>query len=121
MGSHHTAVIVEPGCYVYTFGQNSEGQLGMGNTKSTTGPVKVQHLINEKVVVSIQIYNVYIKHKFLTTDNPFSWSINAQSTDCLNLIKQLLHTDILGLLVIVTAFQLLYLLTFTVGNLLEFP
>ena len=71
MGSHHTAVIVKPGCYVDTFGQNSEGQLGMGNTKSTTGPGKVQHLINKKVVVSIQIYIVCIKQKFLTTDNTF--------------------------------------------------
>lgn len=53
MGSHHTAVIVEPGCYVYMFGQNSEGQLGIGNTKSTTGPVKMQALSNEKVLVSI--------------------------------------------------------------------
>ncbi|CAE1157357.1 Serine/threonine-protein kinase nekl-2,Serine/threonine-protein kinase Nek8,Serine/threonine-protein kinase Nek3,Serine/threonine-protein kinase Nek1,Serine/threonine-protein kinase Nek5,Serine/threonine-protein kinase Nek2,Probable serine/threonine-protein kinase nek3,Serine/threonine-protein kinase Nek4 [Acanthosepion pharaonis] len=50
MGSHHTAVIVEPGCYVYMFGQNSEGQLGIGNTKSTTGPVKMQALSNEKVL-----------------------------------------------------------------------
>ena len=41
MGPSHCAVIVEPG-FLYTFGKNSEGQLGTGNLKQQGGPIEVK-------------------------------------------------------------------------------
>ncbi len=41
MSSYHSAVVVEPG-HVYTFGRNSEGQLGTGNTRPQNAPVEVK-------------------------------------------------------------------------------
>ncbi|KAK7101348.1 hypothetical protein V1264_024139 [Littorina saxatilis] len=43
MGSHHSAVIVEAG-HVYTFGRNTEGQLGTTNVKAFHAPVELKSL-----------------------------------------------------------------------------
>ncbi|XP_060073259.1 uncharacterized protein LOC132553034 [Ylistrum balloti] len=43
MGLHHSAVIVEPG-HVFTFGRNTEGQLGISNTKDCSAPVEVKSM-----------------------------------------------------------------------------
>ena len=51
MGDYHTAVIVEPG-HIYTLGRNSEGQLGVGNTKPQNGPVEVQDFEDHLASVS---------------------------------------------------------------------
>ncbi|XP_052219827.1 uncharacterized protein LOC127837054 isoform X2 [Dreissena polymorpha] len=49
MGRYHTAVIVEPGT-VWTFGRNSEGQLGIEETKPVRAPVKVNHMTDKNIV-----------------------------------------------------------------------
>ncbi|ELT94624.1 hypothetical protein CAPTEDRAFT_225863 [Capitella teleta] len=41
LGPHHSAVVVEPG-HVYTFGKNSKGQLGTGNSKEQDAPIQVK-------------------------------------------------------------------------------
>ncbi|XP_077861662.1 serine/threonine-protein kinase Nek8-like, partial [Saccoglossus kowalevskii] len=48
LGPTHSAVIVEPG-HVYTFGKNTEGQLGAGNIKPREVPVMVKDLSNKTV------------------------------------------------------------------------
>lgn len=50
MGACHTAVIVEPG-HIYTFGKNSEGQLGIGDTKPSRAPVEVKAMLESVVNV----------------------------------------------------------------------
>ncbi|XP_077996626.1 uncharacterized protein LOC144449943 isoform X2 [Glandiceps talaboti] len=50
LGSSHSAVIVEPG-HVYTFGKNSDGQLGTGNTKPREAPVLVKDLSSKSVTM----------------------------------------------------------------------
>eukprot|EP00105_Crassostrea_gigas_P014522 XP_011431210.1 PREDICTED: uncharacterized protein LOC105330955 isoform X1 [Crassostrea gigas] len=57
MGACHTAVIVEPG-HIYTFGKNSEGQLGIGDTKPSRAPVEVKAML-ESVVNRVQCGNHY--------------------------------------------------------------
>lgn len=57
MGVCHTAVIVEPG-HIYTFGKNSEGQLGIGDTKPSRAPVEVKAML-ESVVNRVQCGNHY--------------------------------------------------------------
>ncbi|XP_048766980.2 uncharacterized protein LOC125674029 isoform X2 [Ostrea edulis] len=44
MGTCHTAVIVEPG-HIYTFGKNSEGQLGIADMKPSRAPVEVKAML----------------------------------------------------------------------------
>lgn len=51
LGPTHSAVLVEPG-HVYTFGANSEGQLGCGNTKPRDAPATVKPLEEKTVTVS---------------------------------------------------------------------
>lgn len=51
MGRRHTAVIVEPG-HVYTFGRNTEGQLGIEGTKPNNAPVLVKSMEEKCIVVS---------------------------------------------------------------------
>ncbi|XP_021355161.1 uncharacterized protein LOC110451456 [Mizuhopecten yessoensis] len=48
MGLHHTAVIVEPG-HVFTFGRNTEGQLGISNTKDASAPVQVKSMADSVI------------------------------------------------------------------------
>ncbi|XP_064595853.1 serine/threonine-protein kinase Nek9-like [Liolophura sinensis] len=48
MGPNHSAVLVEPG-HVYTFGSNTEAQLGTGNTKPSNAPTEVKFLSNSTV------------------------------------------------------------------------
>ncbi|XP_069103120.1 uncharacterized protein [Argopecten irradians] len=48
MGLHHSAVIVEPG-HVYTFGRNTEGQLGISNTKDCSAPVEVKSMADSVI------------------------------------------------------------------------
>eukprot|EP00105_Crassostrea_gigas_P014524 XP_011431212.1 PREDICTED: uncharacterized protein LOC105330955 isoform X3 [Crassostrea gigas] len=55
MGACHTAVIVEPG-HIYTFGKNSEGQLGIGDTKPSRAPVEVKAMLES---VRVQCGNHY--------------------------------------------------------------
>ena len=50
IGACHTAVIVEPG-HIYTFGKNSEGQLGIGDTKPSRAPVEVKAMLDSVVNV----------------------------------------------------------------------
>ncbi|XP_053387860.1 uncharacterized protein LOC123541853 [Mercenaria mercenaria] len=57
MGRHHTAVIVEPG-HVYTFGRNTEGQLGIEGTKPNNAPVLVKSM-EEKCIVRVQCGDHY--------------------------------------------------------------
>ncbi|XP_063884250.1 serine/threonine-protein kinase Nek8-like isoform X1 [Scylla paramamosain] len=57
MGPSHTAVLTEMG-QVLTFGRNYEGQLGRGNTRSTSRPVLVRGMAN-KVVTMIQCGSTY--------------------------------------------------------------
>ncbi|XP_062601424.1 uncharacterized protein LOC134263131 isoform X2 [Saccostrea cucullata] len=57
MGACHTAVIVEPG-HIYTFGKNSEGQLGIGDTKPSRAPVEVKAML-ETVVNRVQCGDHY--------------------------------------------------------------
>jgi NIMA (never in mitosis gene a)-related kinase len=52
MGTCHTAVIVEPG-HIYTFGKNSEGQLGIADTKPSRAPVEVKAMLETVVNVCI--------------------------------------------------------------------
>jgi NIMA (never in mitosis gene a)-related kinase len=55
MGRHHTAVIVEPG-HVYTFGRNTEGQLGIEGTKPNNAPVLVKSMEDKCIVVCFIIF-----------------------------------------------------------------
>ncbi|XP_072889298.1 uncharacterized protein [Hemitrygon akajei] len=50
LGSSHTIVLVEPG-NVYTFGKNTEGQLGTGNTKPYKMPVHVKQLQHQTITI----------------------------------------------------------------------
>ena len=52
MGYHHSAVIVEPG-HVYTFGRNSDGQLGTGNFKQQGGPIGIKLFEGNPAFVSV--------------------------------------------------------------------
>lgn len=54
MGLNHTAVLTEVG-KVITFGKNSEGQLGGGDTKPQQGLIHVRPLNNVSTVVRAQI------------------------------------------------------------------
>ncbi|KAL3886394.1 hypothetical protein ACJMK2_026392 [Sinanodonta woodiana] len=53
IGPHHTAVIVEPG-HVFTFGRNSEGQLGIDNRKPANAPVEVKYMSEKGIVNRVQ-------------------------------------------------------------------
>ncbi|XP_071942036.1 uncharacterized protein [Antedon mediterranea] len=48
LGQHHSAVIIESGI-VYTFGKNSDGQLGTGDVKSRTAPAQVRQMADKSV------------------------------------------------------------------------
>ncbi|KAG7176605.1 serine/threonine-protein kinase Nek8-like 2, partial [Homarus americanus] len=52
MGPSHTAILTETG-QVLTFGRNSEGQLGRGNTRSVIQPVLVRSM-SSKIVTMVQ-------------------------------------------------------------------
>ena len=61
LGHHHSAVVVEPGV-LYTFGKNTDGQLGVGNTKPREAPMQVKEM-SDKVIMVSQILNIcYILH-----------------------------------------------------------
>ncbi|KAJ8035610.1 Serine/threonine-protein kinase Nek8 [Holothuria leucospilota] len=51
LGPHHSAVVVESGL-IYTFGRNSEGQLGMNNTKPRENPSQVRAM-SDKIVHTV--------------------------------------------------------------------
>ena len=51
MGLSHSAVVVEPG-HVYTFGRNSEGQLGTGNCKPQYAPIAIKAFEEKTAFVS---------------------------------------------------------------------
>lgn len=55
MGLTHSAVVVEP-CHVITFGQNSEGQLGIGNAKTQYVIVEVKALLDKHVTVNRRVF-----------------------------------------------------------------
>ena len=55
MGPDHSAVLVAPG-HVYTFGKNTEGQLGNGNTKLQSAPIAVKIFQDKPAFVSFHIY-----------------------------------------------------------------
>ncbi|KAK3701599.1 hypothetical protein QZH41_019907 [Actinostola sp. cb2023] len=57
LGPTHSAVLVEPG-HVYTFGSNSEGQLGSGNTKPRDAPAPVKQL-EDKTVTMVHCGNSF--------------------------------------------------------------
>ncbi|XP_033116880.1 uncharacterized protein LOC117116878 isoform X2 [Anneissia japonica] len=48
LGQHHSAVIIDSGI-VYTFGKNSDGQLGTGDVKSRTAPAQVRQMADKSV------------------------------------------------------------------------
>jgi len=56
LGPTHSAVLVEPG-HVYTFGSNSLGELGSGNTKPRDAPAPVKQLEDKTVTVCF-LYSV---------------------------------------------------------------
>lgn len=76
MGPLHSAVLVEPG-HVYTFGKNSEGQLGNGNTKPQSAPIAVKIFQEKpafvgvlcimKVTLKLQWNSIYCKNKAIYT------------------------------------------------------
>ncbi|XP_071787892.1 uncharacterized protein [Asterias amurensis] len=51
LGRHHSAVLVEPGV-LYTFGRNTDGQLGVGNTKPREAPMQVKDM-SDKVIMTV--------------------------------------------------------------------
>ncbi len=53
LGTNHGAVLLETG-QIYTFGKNSDGQLGTGHQQESDGPVFVKSLAEKACVV---IYN----------------------------------------------------------------
>ncbi|VDI36377.1 NIMA (never in mitosis gene a)-related kinase [Mytilus galloprovincialis] len=57
MGSTHTAVMVKPG-QIYTFGRNTEGQLGASNVKQIGGYVEVKAM-KDKTVNRVQCGHHY--------------------------------------------------------------
>ncbi|CAG2247837.1 Probable serine/threonine-protein kinase nek3 [Mytilus edulis] len=57
MGSTHTAVMVKPG-QIYTFGRNTEGQLGASNVKQISGYVEVKAM-KDKTVNRVQCGHHY--------------------------------------------------------------
>ena len=56
LGRHHSAVLVEPGV-LYTFGRNTDGQLGVGNTKPREAPMQVKDMSDKVIMVSPLVYN----------------------------------------------------------------
>ena len=51
MHNYHSAVVVEPG-HVYTFGRNTEGQLGTGNTRPQNAIIEVKIFEEKTAFVS---------------------------------------------------------------------
>ena len=58
MGRHHSAVIVEAG-HVYTFGRNTEGQLGTGNVKAFHAPMELKSLAHVSINVRFLLVVVF--------------------------------------------------------------
>ena len=64
MNNYHSAVVVEPG-HVYTFGRNTEGQLGTGNTRPQNAPVAVKVFEEKTAFVSgFVVYEHFFMLKF---------------------------------------------------------
>ena len=51
LGPHHSAVLVESGV-LYTFGRNTNGQLGLSNTKPREAPMQVREMSDRVITVS---------------------------------------------------------------------
>ena len=52
LGPHHSAVLADTGV-LYTFGRNSKGQLGLGNTKPKETPMQVREMADKVTMVSL--------------------------------------------------------------------
>ncbi|XP_071825732.1 uncharacterized protein [Apostichopus japonicus] len=94
LGPHHSAVVVESGL-VYTFGRNSEGQLGMNNTKPKENPSQVRAM-SDKIVHTVacgesftvcggEEHNLYFWGKGLAASEQASEESTKSSTECASL------------------------------------
>ena len=68
MGRHHSAVIVEAG-HVYTFGRNTEGQLGTGNVKAFHAPMELKSLAHVSINVRFLLVVVFFLLLFFSLSN----------------------------------------------------
>ncbi|XP_022103366.1 uncharacterized protein LOC110986064 isoform X2 [Acanthaster planci] len=77
LGPHHSAVLVEPGV-LYTFGRNTDGQLGFGHTKPREAPMQVREM-SEKLISTVSCGDAYTVAG--TSDNAlYMWGRGCRAT-----------------------------------------